>query len=91
MPSAQCARDPRLLTMAEYVCTNMGLVVWGVRRGGDTASRPTARRELEPGALTAGGDHRLGAGGKSAGSSEGMGCLAGDARGCVHGGEPDGS
>lgn len=37
MPSAQCARDPRLLTMAEYVCTNMGRVVWGVRRGGDTA------------------------------------------------------
>jgi hypothetical protein len=55
MPSAQCARDPSLLTMAEYVCTNMGRVVWGVRCGGDTAlvrRRGESREPLQPTGIT---------------------------------------
>lgn len=86
-----CARDPRLLTMAEYVCTNMGRVVWGVRRGGDTAlvrrqGESSSREPSQPTGITV---WKLG--GKSTGSPEGMGCSARDACGRVHGDGPDGS
>lgn len=88
-PSAQRARDPRLLTMAEYVCTNMGRVVWGVRRGGDTAlvrrqGENSSREPSQPARITV---QKLRVSLRRV-QRGWMGCSAGDAHGCVHGDGP---